>query len=180
MSHPPNRSSPQRLPPAGTTKENVMKIYDRRLGQKRILVVDDDASVREMLTRVLVNEGYLVWGAGNGAEALEIANTASVDLVILDLMLPGESGWDIFERLTTENPLLSVIIATARSDQLFTAAGAGVGALLEKPLDFPKLLQTVGDLLAEPPEIRLARMAGKSAKLHYLPARQQAPAKPRI
>ncbi len=150
-----------------------MKIHYRRSSQKTILVVDDDPSVRDMLMRVLVNEGYKVWTAANGTGALEIAASARVDLVILDLMLPGENGWDVFERLTTENPLLSVIIATARSDQAFTAAAAGVGALLEKPLDFPKLLQTVGDLLTEPPEVRLARMAGKSSKLRHLPARQK-------
>ena len=149
-----------------------MKIDYRRSGQKRILVVDDDPSVREMLMRVLVNEGYEVWTAANGTGALEIAASARVDLVILDLMLPGETGWEVFERLTTENPRLSVIIATARSHEVFTAAAAGLGALLEKPLDFPKLLQTVGDLLAEPPEVRLARMVGKSAKLHYLPAQR--------
>jgi len=154
-----------------------MKIDYRWSGQKRILVVDDDPSMREMLMRVLVNEGYEVWTAANGKGALEIAASARVDLVILDLMLPGENGWDVYERLTVKNPLLSVIIATARSDQVFTAAAAGVEALLEKPLDFTKLLRTVGDLLAEPPEVRLARMVGKSAKLHYLPARQSGSAK---
>ena len=115
--------------------------------KNRILVVDDDASVREMLTRVLTGEGYLVWAAADGTAALEIAAVAKVDLVLLDLNLPGKSGWDIFERLTAENPMLAVIIITARSNQLFTALGAGAGALLEKPLDFPKLLQTISRLL---------------------------------
>jgi DNA-binding response OmpR family regulator len=89
-------------------------------------------------------------------------------LVLLDLNLPGKNGWDTFERLSTENPSLAVIIITARSNQLFTATGAGVGALLEKPLDFPILLQTIRRLLAEPVESRLARMAGKPADLHYV------------
>src|SRR5208283_3074471 len=128
--------------------------------KNRILIVDDDASVREMLTRVLAGEGYLVWAAANGAAALEIAATTKVDLVLLDLNLPGKSGWDTFERLTTENPLLAVIIITARSNRLFTALGAGAGALLEKPLDFPKLLQTISRLLKEPAESRVARLAG--------------------
>ena len=125
--------------------------------KNRILVVDDDSSVREMLTRVLVGEGYLVWAAADGTAALEIAAAAKVDLVLLDLNLPGKSGWDTFERLTAANPMLAVIIITARSNQLFTALGAGVGALLEKPLDFPKLLQTISRLLAEPAESRVAR-----------------------
>ncbi|MGD1089632.1 MAG: response regulator [Verrucomicrobiota bacterium] len=136
--------------------------------KNRILVVDDDTSVRQMLTRVLVGEGYLVWAAADGTTALEIAAAEKIDLVLLDLNLPGKNGWDTFERLSTENPSLAVIIITARSNQLFTATGAGVGALLEKPLDFPILLQTIRRLLAEPVESRLARMAGKPADLHYV------------
>ena len=138
--------------------------------KNRILVVDDDASVREMLTRILAGEGYLVWAAADGMTALEISAATKLDLVLLDLNLPGKSGWDIFERLTTENPMLAVIIITARSNQLFTALGAGVGALLEKPLDFPKLLQTISRLLAEPAESRRARMAGSPADFHHVPA----------
>jgi CheY-like chemotaxis protein len=134
----------------------------------RILVVDDDHSVREMLTRVLAGEGYLVCAAADGASALEIAAATKIDLVLLDLNMPGKSGWDTFERLTAENPLLPVVIVTARANQLFTAMGAGVGALLEKPLHFPKLLQTIQQLLAEPAESRLARIAGDPVDFHYV------------
>jgi len=135
--------------------------------ENRILVVDDDLSVREMLTRVLVGEGYLVWAAADGTAALEITAATKVDLVLLDLNMPGKSGWDTFERLTAENPMLAVIIITARSNQLFTALGAGVGALLEKPLDFPKLLESVSRLLAESAETRLARVAGRNTEFYY-------------
>ncbi len=146
-----------------------------KLVEHRILVVDDDSSVREMLTRVLVGEGYLVWTAADGTAALEIAAAAKVDLALLDLNMPGQGGWDIFERLTMENPLLAVIIITAKSNQLFTALGAGVGALLEKPLDFPKLLQTIHQLLAEPAELRSARRAGSPADFHYIHAQRKEP-----
>ena len=141
--------------------------------QARILLVDDDASVREMLMRVLVGEGYLVLPAANGVEGLKIAAATQIDLVLLDLNMPGQSGWDIFERLTADNPLIPVIIITARSNQLFTALASGVGALLEKPLDFPNLLQAIANLLAESEEQRLARMAGKPAEFHYLPSPQR-------
>ena len=144
-----------------------------RCPEKRILVVDDDPSVREMLTRVLTGEGYLVWAAANGAEALKIAAAVQLDLVLLDLNMPVKSGWDTFESLTANNPWLAVIIITARSNQLFTALGSGVGALLEKPLDFPRLLQTVSNLLREPAESRIARMAGKPAEFHYLPTQHK-------
>jgi DNA-binding response OmpR family regulator len=136
--------------------------------ENQILVVDDDSSVREMLARVLIGEGYLVSAAADGTSALEIAAATKIDLVLLDLNMPGKSGWDTFERLTAENPLLPVIIVTARVNQLFTAMGAGVGALLEKPLHFPKLLETIRQMLAEPAESRLARLAGGPAKFHYL------------
>jgi CheY-like chemotaxis protein len=133
----------------------------------RILVVDDDASVREMLRRVLVGEGYSVCAAASGIAALEIAAVNPVDLVLLDLNMPGKSGWDTFKMLTAKNPLLPVVIVTARSNQLFTALSAGVGALLEKPLHFPRLLQTIRQLLAEPAAARLARMAGSPVDFHY-------------
>ena len=139
-----------------------------RRKQETILIVDDDASVREVLTRVLDGEGYLVLSAGNGPEALRIAAANPIDLVLLDLNMPMQSGWDTFEELTTHNPSLGVIIVTARSGQLFTSLAAGVAALLEKPLDYPKMLQTVRAVLAESPEVRLARMVGQHGDLRYL------------
>ena len=65
---------------------------------------------------------------------------------------------------------MPVIIITARPNQLFTALGAGVGALLEKPLDIPTLLRTINWLLAESAETRLARLAGREAEFHYAAA----------
>jgi DNA-binding response OmpR family regulator len=138
--------------------------------KQTILVVDDDPSVREVLARVLAEEGFLVLTAINGPEALGIAQVNQIDLVLLDLNMPLQSGWDTFERLTAQNPLLAVIIVTARPGQVFTALGAGVGALLEKPLDYPKLVTTVRSVLAEPLEVRLARMTGHRADFRYFAA----------
>lgn len=133
----------------------------------RILLADDDAGVRDSLSDVLVSEGYVVDQASDGQQALELAASNQLALVLLDLNMPVKNGWDTFERLTAEHPLLPVIILTARPNQLFTAAGAGVGALLEKPLDIPTLLQTIRRLLAESAETRLARLAGREAPFHY-------------
>ena len=144
--------------------------------KKRILLVDDDPGVRRMLRRVLEEENYFVLPAANEVEAFNLAATSAPDLVLLDLNLPMKNGWDTFERLTTEHPLLAVIIITARPNQLFPALAAGAGALLEKPLDLPKLLRTIGDLLTEPAETRLARMAGQPAEFHYLPTKGRQPA----
>ena len=85
--------------------------------------------------------------------------------------VPVKNGWDTFEQLTREHPLIPVIIATARPNQLFTALGAGAGALLEKPMDIPTLLRRMEKLLAETAEQRLARLAGQKAEFHYKPSK---------
>jgi two-component system, NtrC family, nitrogen regulation response regulator NtrX len=135
----------------------------------RILLVDDDPGVRRMLQRVLEEEDYAVVASANGSEALESVRITAPDLVLLDLNLPVQNGWEILQQLAEDDPLLPVIIITARPNQLFPALASGAGALMEKPLDLPKLLRTIHDLLAEPAEARLARMAGKRAEFHYLP-----------
>jgi len=132
--------------------------------------VDDDASVREVLTRVLVDEGYSVWAAVDGTAALEIAAATKIDLVLLDLNMPGKSGWDTFERLTAENPMLAVIIITARSNQLFTALGAGLERCWKSRSIFRSCFRPSAGLLAEPDGSRLARMAGNPADFHRVPA----------
>jgi CheY-like chemotaxis protein len=137
---------------------------------KRILLVDDDPTVRDSLNEVFVAEGYFVIPAENGQQALDLANQLPVDLVLLDLNMPVKNGWDTFEQLTREHPLIPIIIATARPNQLFTALSAGVGALLEKPMDIPTLLQAMAKLLVETAEQRLARLVGKKTEFHYKPA----------
>src|SRR5258706_9380248 len=109
----------------------------------KILLVDDDPGIREMLGRVLEEQGYMALPAGNGRDALDLAEATDIDLVLLDLNLPVKNGWDTFEQITSRNPLTPVIIITARPNQLFPALAAGAGALMEKPLDFPKLLETI-------------------------------------
>ena len=138
--------------------------------KKRLLLVDDDPAVRESLANVLVGENYEVVPATNGLEAIEIASKIALDLVLLDLNLPKKNGWDTFEILARQNPRTPVVIITARANQLFPALASGVGALMEKPLDLPKLLQTITNLLNEPVESRLARLAGKPGEFHYMPA----------
>lgn len=127
---------------------------------KKVLVVDDDAQIREALRKVLQAEGYEVALAADGQEGIEQFQRVSPHLLLLDLNLPVKSGWDAFERLTSLNPLVPVIIITGQRNQAELAAQAGVGALFEKPLDVPLLLQTMKELLAEPPETNLKRLAG--------------------
>ena len=135
--------------------------------KKTILIVDDDASIRKSLRKVLQTEGYEVVLAADGLEGLDRFNPERIDLLLLDLNLPAKSGWDLFERFTAINPLLPIVVITGRANQLSFATAAGVGALMEKPLDVPLLVQTIAALLAEPEETRLKRLVGRGSSVHY-------------
>ena len=128
--------------------------------KQRVLIIDDDASVRESIGKVLKEAGYEVTTAADGEEAATQLVPGQIDLVLLDLNLPFRSGWDVFERLTTRHPTMPLIIITGMPNQYPTALAAGVGALMEKPIDAPALLRTMDELLAEPAEARLRRMCG--------------------
>lgn len=158
--------------PAASNRERVPISATRSCrADVRILLVDDDTTVRDSLNDALVAGGYCsVIPAENGQQALDFANELPVDLVLLDLNMPVKNGWDTFEQFTREHPLVPIIVATARPNQFFTALNAGVGALLEKPMDIPTLFRTIEKLLAEPAEQRLARLAGKQTEFHYQPA----------
>jgi len=143
--------------------------------KRKILLVDDDPAIRKMLGLLLTGEGYTVLLAVNGGDSIEVVRTTEIDLVLLDLNMPGMDGWETFEQLASENPMLPIVVITARPNQHFTALAAGIGALLEKPLDLPKLFLTIRDLLDEPDEIRLARVAGRPSEFHYVPPRTAGP-----
>ena len=116
---------------------------------KRILLVDDERSIRESLSKILGAENYEVVPAGNGQEAIEKHAGERIDLLILDLNMPVKNGWDTLEWLVGINPLLPVVIITGRSNQSALAKTAGAAVLMEKPLDVPLLLQTIRELLTE-------------------------------
>jgi len=134
----------------------------------KILLADDDDEVLAALSSVLTSEGYEVIVAKNGREAIEHFREQHIDVALLDLNMPVKGGWEAFERLTTIHPLLQVIVITARPDQYPLAIAAGVAALMEKPLDLPLLLQTIDELLVEPVENRLSRLAGRRPITRYL------------
>jgi DNA-binding response OmpR family regulator len=127
---------------------------------KCVLIVDDDESVRESLKKLLQGSGYEVVLAAGGLEAAVRFDPEQIDLLLLDLGLPNQSGWDVFERLTARYPCLPVIIITGLPDESGRALAAGVGALFEKPIEVSALLTAIEALLAEPPEVRICRVCG--------------------
>ena len=134
----------------------------------KILVVDDESSIREALSKVLLAEDYDVDTAENGQEAIEKLKTDKINLVLLDLGLPVKDGWGTVIWLAQVNPLLPVIIITGKWNQRELAEKMGVDALMDKPLDVPRLLQTIRALTNEPVE-RRAKRAKEGSSFRYVP-----------
>lgn len=137
--------------------------------KQRLLVVDDDPSVLESLMKLLAAEGYDVRGARDGAEALSRFKSGSIDLVVLDLNLGTDDGWELFGRMTALDPFVPTVIITAESGQKDRAIEAGVEALIEKPIDVPMFLQILRNLLTERSQQRRERICGSDDYCRYVP-----------
>jgi DNA-binding response OmpR family regulator len=136
--------------------------------KKKILLADDDASVREMLGRVLESEHYDVVYARTGRETAAKFIDDLPDLVLLDLTMPNRDGWDAFDLMSQTHPMVPVIVITARPQQYQHALDLGIDALMEKPLNLPLLLATIARLLAESEAERVQRLTDPGFKTAYL------------
>jgi DNA-binding response OmpR family regulator len=134
----------------------------------KILLADDDASVREMLGRVLESEHYEVVYAKTGRETAAKFIADLPDLVLLDLNMPDRDGWDAFNLMNRTHPSVPVIIITARPQQHEHAAKLGIDALMEKPLNLPLLLVIITDLLAESESDRTQRLTNPVFRTIYI------------
>jgi len=120
---------------------------------RRILLVEDESGLRLTLTHRLADEGYEVEAARDGEEGLRRAIDGSFDLVILDVMLPGMSGFDVCRELRRSALATPVLILTARGEVVDRVVGLKLGAddYLTKPFAMAELLARV--------EVRLRRRA---------------------
>lgn len=108
----------------------------------RVLIVDDDANIRRMMMAALRREGYVFFEAANGSEALEIMRREHPQVVVLDLMMPIVSGWDVLKERASDPKLLSIpiiIVSANRGPELATAMDKGICAFLPKPFDIGAL-----------------------------------------
>ncbi|KQC38813.1 response regulator transcription factor [Frankia sp. ACN1ag] len=127
----------------------------------RVLVVDDDALVAEVVDRYLRNAGFDVDRAADGPAALRAAEARPPDLVVLDLMLPGIDGLEVFRRLTARQPV-PVIMLTARADEADRITGLEVGAddYVTKPFSPRELTLRVRSVLRRAAESAAAPEPG--------------------
>jgi DNA-binding response OmpR family regulator len=127
---------------------------------KRILVVEDDAAIRRGLIDALGFAGYATREAGDGTAGLAAARAGDVDLLILDLVLPGRDGLAVLREIRAERSRLPVIVLTARGAEDDRVQGLALGAddYVVKPFSIKELLARVEAVLrrapARPPAVR--------------------------
>lgn len=122
---------------------------DRGLGGRRILVVEDDATIRSGLRDALRSEGYEVLEAADGREGLDKGLREDPDLIILDLMLPGMDGYEVLARLRKDAVETPVLVLTARGLEEDRVKGFALGAddYVVKPFSLAELLARVASRL---------------------------------
>lgn len=115
----------------------------------KILVVDDDARLRSLLERYLIEQGYAVRGAGNSEQMDRLLERENFHLMVLDLMLPGEDGLAILRRLRSQENRMPVVMLTAKGDEVDRIVGLEMGAddYLPKPFNPRELLARVRAVL---------------------------------
>ena len=150
----------------------------------RILVVDDEAPVREVLTEYFSTEGYAVEAAGSGVEALTKVRSGRADLILLDVRMPGLDGVQVLRRIREIDDRVAVIMVTANEDVGLAKETLKLGAFdyVAKPFDFDYLDRAVAAGLArvkeqspghagdDDPWKTLARVAFAAARIMPSPA----------
>jgi len=121
---------------------------------KRILVVDDDASIRTLLTANLSADGYDIVTAVNGVEAMSKLAEGGIDLVILDIMMPQKDGWEVCKTIrdSEDDHRQKIIMLTARDtprDKMVGKGLLGADEYVTKPFDIDDLMTLVARMLGD-------------------------------
>ena len=143
------------------------------MAKEKILVVDDEEDILELIQYNLTREGYAVVGAASGEKALQIAKTESIDLIVLDLMLPAIDGLEVAKRLKRDpkTDQIPIIMLTAKGEEADVVTGLELGAddYIRKPFS-PRILvariRAVLRRLASTPADEMAIIQVHDIKLH--------------
>ena len=121
------------------------------MAKEKVLIVDDEEHIVELLKFNLLNAGYDVYTANDGIEAVKIAKAEKPSLVLLDLMLPGIDGFDVCKEIKRDNEMkkTSIIMLTAKGEELDKILGLELGAddYITKPFSVRELLARVKAVL---------------------------------
>jgi CheY-like chemotaxis protein len=117
----------------------------------RVLIADDEPSIRAMLRRLLLNEGFCVCEAGDGSETLRATEQCEVDIIVMDILMPELSGTEVLRRLRTDPRFahLPVILMTGSPivQPLARPYPLGETMLFTKPLNLEQILTTVHQMV---------------------------------
>jgi two-component system response regulator VicR len=127
-----------------------------KMQAKRILCIDDEKEILDLIRLILTRKGYEVIAAIGGEEGLAKARSAKPDLILLDLMMPDMDGWEVFHRIRSDANLaeVPVIVVTARAQSIDRVLGlhvARVNDYLSKPFTPQDLVESVERVLAKRP-----------------------------
>jgi DNA-binding NtrC family response regulator len=112
-----------------------------------VLLVDDEADFLETLAKRLTRRHMRVVTAGSGAAALEILTATDIDVVVLDVKMPGQDGIQVLKQIKKENPLVEVILLTGHASVEAAISGMAMGAFdyLMKPMDIDEIVYKLQD-----------------------------------
>jgi DNA-binding NtrC family response regulator len=115
--------------------------------QCKVLLVDDEAEYLETLMKRLKKRNLAITGANNGEEALHLLRTSQVDVVVLDVRMPGMDGIQVLREIKKSKPLVEVIMLTGHANVEVAVEGMSLGAFdyLMKPADIDELLYKIQD-----------------------------------
>jgi signal transduction histidine kinase len=122
--------------------------FEKRAAARTLLVIEDDADIREALDGLLSTEGFRVTGCSNGLEALEVLRASpKPDLILLDLMMPIMDGWQFRVAQKDDPELANIPVLALSADSTAKAAAIDAEAYLRKPVDYDTLIDTIDRLL---------------------------------
>ena len=122
---------------------------------RKVICIEDNLEMIELITSILKNQGFEVFGAADGPKGLELIASQKPDLVLLDLMMPDMDGWGVYQRMRTDDymrtvPVIMVTAKSAEIDKKLAIGVAGVQDYITKPFSPGDLVASVNKVLGPP------------------------------
>jgi len=119
---------------------------------RAVFIIDDDSDIRELIAQTLSDEGYQVMTCGDGRAALTLIEQHQPALILLDMMMPKMSGWQVMVELKASSygAHIPVLLVSASRDLDQAARQLGAAGTIAKPFDLDTLINTVADFLGPP------------------------------
>ncbi|MET0293434.1 MAG: response regulator, partial [Phenylobacterium sp.] len=138
---------------------------------KKILIADDDSSIRLVLSQAFSRLGYQVRATGNASTLLKWVSEGEGDLVVTDVVMPDENVFDVLPRIRKERPKLPVIVMSAQNTLHTAVNAAEIGAFdyIPKPFDLDDMTSTAKRALARPVDSEAAKAQARAVRDERLP-----------